>query len=234
LKILALIPARGGSKGIPRKNVKLLGDQPLINYTIASALACDGLSTVVVSTDDAEIAQVSQAAGAAVPFMRPAALAADKSPTLDTVIHAINYYQDQGQEFDAVCLLQPTCPFRTSAEISRAIDNFKAAGGDSLISVQEVPHHYNPHWVYEPQEGNGLLKIATGEAEIISRRQDLPKAYHRDGSIYLTKTEVLLEQRSLYGQSIAYVVLNSAHHVNIDTPDDWTEAERLLESFRKG
>jgi CMP-N-acetylneuraminic acid synthetase len=228
MKILGLIPARGGSKGIPHKNSKLLGGKPLIAYTIAAALASKGLTEILVSTDDDHIAQLSREAGAQVPFMRPAALAMDNSPTLDTVIHAVNYYAQQGKLFDAVCLLQPTCPFRTTADIDQAIANFISSACDSLISVLEVPHHYNPHWVYEPQGDNGLLKIATGETSIIIRRQDLPKAYHRDGSIYLTKTEVLLAQRSLYGQSIGYVVLDSDRHVNIDTPADWAKAEHLL------
>lgn len=231
MKILGLIPARGGSKGVPHKNRKRLLGKPLVNYTIEAALASSEIETLVVSTDDPEIAKISQAAGASVPFLRPAALASDQSPTIDTVIHALQFLAEQNQVFDAVCLLQPTCPLREAADISEAIQIFATKDADSLISVREVPHQFNPHWVFEATETN-FLKIATGEKEIITRRQALPKAYYRDGSIYLTKTELILKRRSLYGDRISYLLSKSAQHINIDTLADWQVAEQLLNDLK--
>lgn len=228
MKILGLIPARGGSKGIPQKNIKVLGGQPLIQYSIEVGLACSMIDTVVVSTDDETIAQISREAGAQVPFLRPAALATDQSPSIDTVIHALQYFIEQGRAFDAVCLLQPTSPFRHLAEVEKAIQHFINQNADSLISVREVPHTYNPHWVFETEETTPFLKIATGEKQIISRRQDLPKAYYRDGALYLTKSEIVLEDRSLYGQKIAHYLIKESPAINIDTMEDWEKAERAI------
>ncbi|MEL6141983.1 MAG: acylneuraminate cytidylyltransferase family protein, partial [Bacteroidota bacterium] len=149
LNILALIPARGGSKGVPRKNIKQLGGKELLRYSIEFGLACDSLKHVVVSTEDEEIAEISRRAGAEVPFLRPVKLAADHSPTIDTVVHALDFFQDQGVYFDLVCLLQPTVPFRNPADLERALQTMVDRDGDSLISVRPVPHIYNPHWVYE-------------------------------------------------------------------------------------
>ncbi|MEM9823701.1 MAG: acylneuraminate cytidylyltransferase family protein, partial [Bacteroidota bacterium] len=158
MKILGLIPARGGSKGIPGKNIKRLGGKPLIEYAIAAGLASRAIERVVVSTDDETIAQLSRQLGAQVPFIRPADLATDQSPTIDTVIHAITFFQDQGVEFDAVCLLQATSPFRSAEDIRNAIHTFRQSGADALISVREVPHTYNPHWVFEEEAQSGYLK----------------------------------------------------------------------------
>jgi len=228
MTILGLIPARGGSKGVPRKNIKILGEKPLINYSIDAALQCSEIDELCVSTDSTEIAEISKKVGANVPFMRPAALATDKSPSIDTVIHAAKFYAERGQHFDAICLLQPTCPFRTANDISEAVKTFKNKNADSLISVREVPHEFNPHWTFETEERTGFLKIATGEKQIITRRQELPKAYHRDGSIYIVKTDILLTQKSLYGEKIAFHLSQNPIHVNIDTLEDWEKAESHL------
>ena len=225
MRILGVIPVRGGSKGVPGKNIKILNGKPLIQYTSDIALNVTGLCKVVVSTDDDKIIEVAKGLGLEVPFKRPSNLATDASPTLPVILHVLQYYKDIGEEYDAVCLLQVTSPFRTLKFLEEALEKFKKEDTDSLVSVLEVPHEYNPHWTFK--EVNGVLEIATGEQEIISRRQDLPKAYHRDGSIYITKTGVLLEQQSLYGNSIAYIESNPERHVNIDTLSDWEKAEAL-------
>lgn len=227
LRILGLIPARGGSKGVPQKNTKRLGGIPLIGYSIAAGIESGFISTVAVSTDDQSIAEISRSLGADVPFMRPTNLADDKSPTIDTVIHAIEFYSSINEPFDAICLLQPTVPFRNSSDLDGAINKFVNSGADSLVSVREVPHHYNPHWCFEENE-SGLLSIATAESNIIPRRQELPKAYHRDGSIYITKTSTVLEKKSLYGDSIAYYENVNTPYLNIDTSEDWEAAQRYL------
>lgn len=229
MKVLGLIPARGGSKGIRRKNVKKLAGKALITYTIEAALQSDALAKVIVSTEDEEIASISRLAGAEIPFMRPAELAADRAPTIETVLHALRFFENTGETFDAICLLQPTAPFRTAADIDEAVRLFSLQQADSLISVRPVPHPYNPHWIFEPDlENEGLLKLATGESRIITRRQALPPAYYRDGAIYLTRWDVLRDQKDLYGRSIAYCVLEHSPEVNIDTPEDWLEAERII------
>jgi len=224
--ILGLIPARGGSKGVPKKNIKLLGRMPLIEYTINSAKESHLLTEIIVSTDNEEIAIAAEVSGCKSPFMRPVELAQDTSTSLEVVQHALSFYEEQQIFFDAVCLLQPTNPFREKGFIDTAIDKFIISKADSLVSVLEIPHEYNPHWSFEAT-ANGFLKIATGESQIISRRQDLPKAFHRDGSVYITKTEVI-KNGSLYGNSISYIESNPLFQVNIDTMKDWEKAEKLL------
>ncbi len=221
MRILGLIPARGGSKGIPRKNIKLLHGKELIKYSIEVGLKCDLLSEIMVSTDDEEIATISKSVGASVPFLRPAHLANDKSPTIDTVIHTLDYYETQNDIFDAVCLLQPTVPFRNLIDLNAAIERFIQRDADSLISVRAVPHVYNPYWIYEEDEESGFLKLSKTSDSIIPRRQDLPKAYHRDGSIYLTKKEIVLQAKSLYGEKIIHHEMKSSPNINIDTMEDW-------------
>ncbi|MCF6129921.1 acylneuraminate cytidylyltransferase family protein [Flavobacterium sp. AS60] len=226
MRILGLIPARGGSKGIPKKNIKLLGKMPLIEYTLHSAKDSKLLTEIVVSTDDEEIAIAAEITGFKPPFIRPAEFSQDTSTSLEVVQHAVAFFESQHIFFDAVCLLQPTTPFREKGSVDIAIQKFIDTNADCLISVLQIPHEFNPHWAFEESE-NGLLKIATGEEQIISRRQDLPKAFHRDGSIYITKTSVI-KNGSLYGKSIAYLESNPQYHVNIDTMKDWETAERLL------
>jgi CMP-N,N'-diacetyllegionaminic acid synthase len=161
--------------------------------------------------------------------LRPEEFAKDTTPTLDVIIHALQWYQNQAIFFDAVCLLQVTSPFRTVAFLDKAVEKFITSDCDSLVSVQKVPHEYNPHWTFELNpEGN--LKIATGEDQIISRRQELPDTYHRDGSIYIMKTEVLLEQHSLYGKSISFIESPPEFYVNIDTIADWETAEQMIKN----
>lgn len=226
MKILGLIPARGGSKGVPKKNIKLLGKLPLMEYTIHSAKESNLLTEIVVSTDDEEIAIAAEVAGYKPPFIRPLEFAQDTSTSLEVVQHAIAFFESQNIFFDAVCLLQPTNPFREKGLIDKAIEKFTTSNADSLVSVLEIPHEYNPHWAFE-ENSNGLLKIATGEEQIIPRRQELPKAFHRDGSVYITKTEVI-KKGSLYGNSIAYIESNPKFHINIDTMKDWETAEKIL------
>lgn len=226
MRILGLIPARCGSKGVPNKNIKLLGNKPLIEYTIQDAKKSKSLAGLVVSTDSVDIAHIAELAGCKPPFIRPSELAQDTSTSLEVIQHALAFFEAQDHFFEAVCLLQPTCPFREKDSIDFAIEKFIATQADSLVSVLPIPHHYNPHWAFEV--GNqGFLHIATGDEKIISRRQDLPNAFHRDGSIYITKTEVI-KQGSLYGNSITYIESNPQFHVNIDTMDDWELAEKLI------
>jgi CMP-N-acetylneuraminic acid synthetase len=227
MRVLGLVPARGGSKGVPRKNIRPLGGKPLLAWTAEAALASRRLSRVVLSTDDEEIAEVGRGVGLEVPFLRPAELASDTAPTLPAVRHAILALEALGDRFDAVCLLQPTSPFRTTETIDGCIDLFEHSGADSLVTTLRVPAEYNPHWVYFAR-GDRELYLATGEAMPVPRRQDLPPASHREGSVYVTRRDVVIEHGSLYGARLIGYEVDPARAINIDTLDDWARAEQLL------
>ncbi len=230
MRILGIIPARGGSKTVPGKNIKKLNNKPLLQYTFNVANKANGLSDVILSTDDEAIMEVAKQIGLKVPFKRPVDLALDSSPTLPVIQHALKFFMNKGTHYDAVCLLQVTTPFKTSEFIDKAINKFINTRADALISVQKVPHKYNPHWIFK-ENGEGNLELFTNEKEIVTRRQDLPSDYYfRDGCIYITKTEVLLEQNSLYGSKISYIESPEEAAINIDTMSDWKMAEDYLKS----
>ncbi|WP_207491894.1 cytidylyltransferase domain-containing protein [Aridibaculum aurantiacum] len=230
MKNLCIIPARSGSKGVPGKNIKLLNGRPLIHYTIEAALSSSLLDNTIISTDSEKIAAMVKGTGVKVPFIRPANLAQDNTPTFHVIKHAIQFFDCLGEMYDNVVLLQPTCPFREMGFVDRCIEHFVATGADSLVSVQKVPHQYNPHWVFEPNL-NGFLKIATGEEKIIPSRQQLPDAFVRDGSVYVFKADSLRHSHNMYGHNIAMLESTSPYHVNIDTPADWEVAEALAEAI---
>jgi len=227
MKVLGLIPARGGSKGIPNKNKKLLSGKPLLQYTVEAALGSKKLERVIFSSEDESLITIAKSLGVDVPFVRPSYLATDTSGSLEVVQHALKTLLENGEAYDAVCLLQVTYPFRSSEDIDNAIEKFIESKTDSLISVRAVPHQFNPHWVFKENDANNL-SIATGENEIIKRRQDLPKAFIRDGAFYITKSEVILDQNSFFGDRISYIELDPDKYVNIDTNEDWIKAEKIL------
>ncbi len=226
MKILGLITARGGSKGVPGKNIKLLGDISLLSYTAHAANQSKLLHKTILSSDDAEIIEVAKKEQIEVPFVRPNELANDTATSISVVQHALEFMESIGEYYDAVCLLQPTSPFREKGFIDAAIQKFIAEDADALVSVLPVPHEYNPHWIFEPNS-SGFLQIATGEKTIISRRQDLPKSYFRDGSVYITKTE-FIKKGSFYGEKLSFMESNPDFYVNIDTIKDWEIAENKL------
>ena len=226
MRVLGLIPARGGSRGVPRKNVRLLGGRPLLQWTAEAALGAKSLARVVLSTEDEEIAAVGRSCGVDVPFMRPRELAGDETPTLPVVQHALGILEARGDRYDAVCLLQPTSPFRIAGDIDGCVALLASSDADSVVTVLPVPAEYNPHWVYFGAP-NGELRLSTGEAQPIPRRQSLPAAWHREGSVYVTRRDVVMDG-SLYGaRTIGYVV-DGARSVNIDSPSDWTLAQTML------
>jgi CMP-N-acetylneuraminic acid synthetase len=227
MRVLGVIPARGGSKGVPRKNIASLAGRPLLAYTASSALRASRLTRVIVSTEDPEIAEVARQAGLDVPFMRPVELAQDDTPTLPVIQHALRALASTGQIFDAVCILQPTSPLRGSNEIDDCIALLETSAADTVFSVRPVPAEYNPHWIYF-RESDGSMRLSTGARMPIPRRQDLPPAFHRDGSVYVVRCEVVLEQNTLYGERTVGYVSGSEGHVNIDTLKDFERAELLL------
>lgn len=230
MKILGIIPARSGSKGIPGKNIKPLNGIPLIGYVCRDAKKSRLLDSVIVSTDSHEIGEVAKQYGVSFPFLRPQEISEDTSPSVDFVRHAILHLMLQGEFFDAICLLQPTSPFKPEGFIDACLSKFIDGGFDSLVSVLEVPHEYNPHWVFEESE-NGSLKIATGETSLIPRRQELPKAFYRDGSVYVSKVDLILDQNKLVGGKIGFLLSDNAYYCNLDTMSDWFRAEEKVKEF---
>lgn len=227
MRVLGLIPARGGSQGVPRKNIKLLAGRPLLWYTAQAALAAQRLARTILSTDDEEIAEVGRRCGVEVPFLRPAELARNDTPTLPVAQHAVRTLEADGDRFDALCLLQPTNPLRRAADIDACIELLEASDADAVATVLPVPSEFNPHWVYFRDE-DGLLRLSTGEATPLPRRQELPPAFHREGSVYVVRRDVLMEGNSFYGRRFRGHVLDLGASVNIDTPEDWQRAEALL------
>ncbi len=232
MKVLGLIPARGGSKGVPRKNIKMLGGKPLLAYTAEAALNAKNLTRVVLSTEDEEIAEAGRKFGLDVPFMRPADLAEDTTPTLPVVFYTLEKLRKEGEFYDAVCLLQPTNPLRRAEDIDACVNIFEHTGVDSVVSVLPVPLEYNPKWVYW-RDSFGNLMLSSGEKEPVSRRQDLPAAFHRDGSIYITRARAVLEHKSLYGESVQSYVMNPEFSINIDTEKDWEKLEKRISQKHK-
>jgi len=230
VRVLGLITARGGSKGVPRKNIRPLCGKPLLAYTAETALQAKNLARVVLSTEDEEIAEVGRNCGLAVPFMRPVELASDSTPSLAVVEHALLTLEESGEFFDAVCLLQPTNPLRRSSDIDACVNLLSASDADSVVSLLPVPHEYNPHWVYW-MKGNGEgshLTLVTGETSPISRRQDLPPAFHRDGSVYVTRRDTVINKESLYGEHLLGYVIDPQFSANIDTEADWETVEKRI------
>lgn len=227
IRVLGLIPARGGSKGLPRKNIRLLGEKPLLQYTVESAAAAQLISRVILSTDDEEIAEIGRHLGLEVPFIRPEELAQDDTPMLAVAQHAVRFVVDEGDDFDALCILQPSSPFRRPQIIDACIELLARKDADAVVTILPVPSKYNPHWVYFKDE-NGLIHLSTGSPDPIPRRQDLLPAFHREGSVYVARKDVVLYQNSLYGNRLLGYLVTNELSVSIDTPEDWKAAERLL------
>jgi CMP-N,N'-diacetyllegionaminic acid synthase len=226
-RVLGLVPARAGSKGVPGKHLRLLGARPLLQYTAEAALASRQLSRVVLSTDDERIAALGRRCGLDVPFRRPPDLAQDDTPMLPVVRHALQSLEATGNRYDAVCLLQPTSPLRTPEDIDGCIELLLTSGADAVVTTLPVPPEHNPHWVYLTDD-TGALRLSTGARTPIPCRQQLPAAVHREGSVYVTRTRVVVEQGSLYGERLVGYPIAPERSVNIDDPEDWAKAEQML------
>jgi len=225
-RVLGLIPARGGSKGVPRKAVRPLAGKPLIGWTIEAALASEGLERVAVTSEDAEIIEVATAFGADVPFVRPAELAADDSPGMDSVIHALRWLErEEGYAPQWVMLLQPTSPLRTSGDIDAVVRLAIERGGDSVVSVTEAADH--PWWTKRLDEQGRLHDFVDRTGGAV-RRQELPAAYALNGAIYLALREQLLRQRSWYSERTSAYVMPPERSLDIDTPWDFQLADLVL------
>lgn len=224
MKLLYIIPARGGSKGIPHKNIKLLAGKPLIVYAIDVARALSEDKYICVSTDDTEIVCVVEEAGLPVPFMRPTALATDTSSTYDVLLHAIQYYEEKGEFFDAVVLLQPTSPLRTAEQVEEAIQLFDRSV-DAVVSVCESPQ--NPYYNLFEENTDGYLNISKGDGKV-KRRQEAPSVWMFNGAIYVFNIESLKKGYFDTFKKIRKYVMPMEYSVDLDTNVDWMFLESIM------
>lgn len=226
---IGVVPARGGSKGIPRKNITMVAGKPLLAYTAEAALKSRRLSRCLLSTDDEEIASVGRKCGLEVPFLRPPELATDATPTIDVLIHVAQRLAELGIKPDALVLLQPTAPLRTADDIDAVVGLLAESGADSVVSVTAIPSHYAMEWQLA-LDHQGTLSLANGGPlrDIVTRRQLLKKSYYRNGAVYAIRSGTLLKQRNLYGDRCLGYVMPVERSVNIDCPDDLVQAERIL------
>lgn len=227
MNIMAIIPARGGSRGIPKKNIKILGEKPLIAYTIEAAKKSKYIDKVIVSTDSDEIAYISKKYGAEIPFIRPAELSKDETPGIDPILHAVDYMITHEKYIpDYVVCLQCTSPFRNHTHIDVALESVINSSEDSLVSVCESD---TLSWMKKIVD-NRLVNYESNE-KIYARRQDAPKAYKLNGAIYAIKKDVLLENKSLVlnNRTIPFIMDNISS-LDIDEPIDFEFAEFLIKT----
>ena len=233
--VLAVVTARGGSKGLPGKNLRELGGKPLIAWTIEAGLQSRRIDRLILSTDDEEIAEVGRRFGADVPFIRPAELATDTSHHPEVMIHAAQFVaEDAAVDYDVILLLQPTVPFRTGAHIDQSIELFLRSGAESLIALKT--QDYPPWWMFQ-LEGERIrpaFEWKPGVNVFNMERQEFPAVYRPNGAIYLTWTQSLIVNKRLVDPAdCAYFIMDQAASVDIDTLTDFTLAEAMLADARR-
>lgn len=227
MRVLGVVTARGGSKSIPRKNIVPLLGKPLLAYTAEAALAAKRLTRTVLSTEDEEIARIGRESGLDVPFLRPSELARDETPTIPVLQDVVRKLEKTGENYDAVLVLQPTSPLRLPEDIDGAIELLERTGADSVISFADAGEHHPArmkiitadHRVIDPQ---------FGEAYEGQRRQDRTKYHRREGSIYLTRRTILMEQNSIRGRDCRAWIIPEERACDIDTPFALFIAEQML------
>jgi CMP-N,N'-diacetyllegionaminic acid synthase len=233
-KILGIIPARGGSKSIPRKNIKPFCGKPLIAWSIQTLKESGVLDRIIVSTDDKEIADISAHFGAEIPFIRPTELAEDTTPTLPVLQHAVSWLKENEKyNPEYVLLLEPPSVSKRPFHVRGVVDLLLKTGADSVISLAEVPGVFSPYWQLNIKD-EGRVDLFTGGTmkNMIRRRQDLPKSYYRNSAIYAFKTECLFApEPSLYGEDARGYVTDAKYALDIDTPEDWVVAEALFKKI---
>jgi CMP-N-acetylneuraminic acid synthetase len=229
-RILALIPARGGSKGLPGKNIKMLVGKPLIAWTIKQALSSKHVDKVMVSTEDNVIAKISAKYGAEVPFIRPRELAHDDSPTIDAILHALDNLQQRGQEFNYLGLLEPTSPLRKPGDIDNGIKKLidNADKADSLVSVGEIALEHPS--ISKTINEQGYVEPFYDTKETATRRQNLSKAYFPYGVLYLSKVHALRKHKTFYQRRTLAYLIERWQNYEVDDGCDFICIEALLKS----
>jgi len=224
--VLALIPARGGSKGIPDKNIRQLAGRTLLEYAAQAAFQSRVVDRAVLSTDSERIAAEGRRIGLDVPFMRPGDIAGDETPMLAVIEHAVDALEQGGWLPEIVVLLQPTSPLRQPDHVRSAVQQLRDSAADSVVTVVEVPRHLSPDYVMRIEEGRLVPFLPQGAA--VTRRQDARPAWVRDGTVYAFWLRTLRDTRTIYGRNCLPLVLAARESLTIDTPDDWHEAERRI------
>lgn len=225
--MIALIPARGGSKGLPGKNIKSLCGKPLIAYTIQAALNASGINQVVVTTDSEEIAEISRQYGAEVPFLRPKELAEDTSSAVDVYLHAIDFLQKKtGKEIQKFMVLLPTAPLREAKDIEQAIRYFFAKKAETLISMKEAEIPIS--WYYGMDEQGRIKNMGFDEQNAVENRQSNRTYYIPNGAIYILDTKLLRERHTYYSDNTVAYLMSQEKSVDIDCKFDFKMAELLL------
>jgi CMP-N,N'-diacetyllegionaminic acid synthase len=224
LKILALVLARGGSKRIPGKNIRILGGKPLIEWSIDIVRNIPEICDILVSTDDAAIAKVAAEAGAMVPWMRPAELATDDASSIDACLHAIQWYEDERGKVDGVLLLQPTSPFRSRESVLQGIELFRENNRHGVVGVSRAESH--PLWCFKFE--NNQLRPFVDTDGLHLRSQDLPPAYVINGALYLVSPEGLRQLRSFFSDDMVPLIMKPGESIDIDTEWDWKIAEMMI------
>ena len=232
MRILALIPARSGSKRVPNKNIRLLGGKPLIAWTIETALSVPGICDVLVSTDSVEIQVISTAAGASVPWLRPNEIATDEASSIDVAIHALDWYEKRYGEVGGLLLLQPTSPFRTKEYISQGIEMYLASSGESVIGVSPVRDR--PSWMVTIEKNR--IKQINDKQEISAESQNMNNLYIVNGGFYLTSPKILRKYKSFYSSETKPLICKSIlESIDIDTKEEFEFAEFCCSHvFNKG
>lgn len=229
--MLAIIPSRGGSKGLPGKNIKSLCDKPLIAYTIEAAQAARSIDRLILSTDDDEIAEVAQKFGVEIPFMRPAHLAQDDSLAIDNYIYTVDRLNaGSSKQYDDFIVLQPTSPFRTAADIDNAVELYREKKADSVISVCEVSHP--PMWAKKIAP-SGVLKDYFNINIGNRNRQELQPAFMPNGAIFILKLSLLKSRDSYYSDNTYAFIMPLERSLDIDAPLDFEFAEFLMRKHGK-
>lgn len=223
--MLAVIPARGGSKGVPGKNIKELAGRPLIAYTIKAAIDSNIFERIIVSTDSPQIAEIAVDFGAEVPFLRPHEISGDLTSSDDVILHALSFYQQQGIEYEEVCKLQPTSPFRSGKHLQEAYQLFCERNADFLVSVCECEH--SPLWSGIIGDDLRLEHFISEEAKRACR-QELPTYYRLNGAIYMGKTKRFYENKSFLGENGVAYIMSQEESVDIDSPLDFKIAEVIF------
>ncbi len=224
MKFLVIIPARGGSKGIPHKNIKPLGGKPLIQYAIETARQLTDDDNICVSTDDDDIIATVEQTGLKVPFRRPDSLATDGASSYDVIMHAINFYERQGRRYEAIVLLQPTSPFRSVDDVRACLAKYSP---DYEMVVSVKPAAANPYYDCFEADAMGYLTPSKGNGSI-SRRQDAPKVYEYSGAVYVMSVEALKRGSYSHFRKIGFVEMDEVRSIDLDTPMDWKMAELIL------
>lgn len=226
-KVVAVVPARGGSKALPLKSIALVAGKPLLAWTAHAALAATRLDRVLLSTDDERIAEVGAASGLEVPFMRPTALAADDTPMTDVLSHALHWLEEQHADVEAVVLLQPTSPLRRAEHIDAAVDLLRATKAESVVSIVEVPHQYSPASLLLREEDGSLYRW-DDRGPLVTRRQDKPRVFARNGPAVVAHLPDVVRRKDAYGSPLVGYQMTLIDSFDIDGPDDLTLVQALL------